>query len=94
MLVSILTTVMEFIDMKVFGGNIIDQRENAVEFVKEHIKLHARITGMERVETWEYPMEAIREAITNAVCHRNYEESSNVQVRIFDDRIEIWGCGA
>jgi len=84
---------LEFIDMKVFGGNIINQRNDAVEFVKEHIKLHAKIVGTERVETWEYPIEAIREAITNAVCHRDYEISSNVQIRIFDDRIEVWGCG-
>ena len=88
------TKPLEFIDMKVFGGNLIDQREDAVEFVKEHIKLHAKIVGLERVETWEYPIDAIREAITNAICHRNYEESANVQVRIFDDRIEIWGCGS
>jgi len=87
------TKPLEFIDMKVFGGNIIDQREDVVEFVKEHIKLHAKIVGMERIETWEYPIDAIREAITNAICHRDYEISANVQVRIFDDRIEIWGCG-
>ncbi len=87
------TEPLEFIDMKVFGGDIIDQREDAVEFVKRHIMLHARIVGTERVETWEYPIEAIREAITNAICHRDYEVSSNVQVRIFDDRIEVWGCG-
>ena len=88
------TKPLEFIDMKVFGGNLIDQREDAVEFVKEHIKLHAKIVGLERVETWEYPIDAIREAVTNAICHRDYEEYSNGQVRIFDDRIEIWGCGS
>ncbi len=60
---------------------------------KEHIQLHAEIKGTERVERWEYPIEAIREAVTNALCHRNYKISSNVQIRIFDDRIEIWGCG-
>ena len=87
------TEPIEFIDMKVFGGNIIDQREDGLEFVKEHIKLHAEIKGTERVEKWEYPIEAIREAITNAICHRDYEISSNVQIRIFDDRVEIWGCG-
>ncbi len=87
------TEPLEFIDMKVFGGNIINQRDDAVEFVKEHIKLHAKIVGIERVETWEYPIEAVREAITNAVCHRDYEISSNIQIRIFDDRIEVWGCG-
>jgi ATP-dependent DNA helicase RecG len=84
---------IEFIDMKDFGGSVIDQREDAVEFVKEHIKLHVKIVGTERVETWEYPIEAIREGITNAICHRDYEMSANVQVRIFDDRVEIWGCG-
>lgn len=88
------TKPLEFIDMKVFGGNLIDQREDAVEFVKEHIKLHAKIVGLERVETWEYPIDALREAVTNAICHRDYEEYANVQVRIFDDRIEIWGCGS
>ena len=46
------TKPLEFVDMKVFGGNIIDQREDAVEFVKEHIKLHAKIVGTERVERW------------------------------------------
>jgi len=84
---------LEFIDMKVFGGNIIDQREDALEFVKEHIQLHAEIKGTERIERWEYPIEAIREAVTNAICHRNYKISSNVQIRIFDDGIEVWGCG-
>jgi len=86
------TEPLEFIDMKVFSGNIINQRDDAVEFVKEHIKLHTKIVGIERVEEWEYPIEAIREAVTNAICHRDYEISSNIQVRIFDDRIEIWGC--
>lgn len=49
------TEPVEFIDMKVFGGTIIDQREDAVEFVKEHITLHAKIVGTERKEKWEYP---------------------------------------
>ena len=87
------TEPLEFIDMKIFGANIIDQREDALEFVKEHIKLQAKIVGTERVEKWEYPIEAIREAITNAVVHRDYEIQSNVQIRIFDDRLEVWGVG-
>ena len=84
---------LEFIDMKVFGKTVIDQREDALEFVKEHITLRAIIKGTERVETWEYPIEAVREAITNAVCHRDYQKPSSVQVRIFDDRLEVWGAG-
>jgi len=88
------TKPLSFIDMKVFEGSIINQREDAVAFVKQHIELQAEIVGKERVETWEYPIEAIREAITNAICHRKYDTTSNVQVRMFDDRIEVWGCGS
>ena len=40
-----------------------------------------------------YSLEALSEAITNAICHRDYEIASTVQIRIFDDRIEIWGVG-
>ncbi|MEK6845873.1 MAG: RNA-binding domain-containing protein, partial [Nanoarchaeota archaeon] len=87
------TEPVEFIDMKVFGGTLLEMRDNAVEFVKEHIKMGAKVVGTERIETWEYPLEAVREAITNAICHRDYEQPSMVQVRIFDDRVEIWGCG-
>ena len=84
---------LEFIDMKVFGRNILDQRDDVVEFIKEHIKLHAKIVEMERAEKWEYPIEAIREAVTNAICHRDYSSTSNAQVRILDDRIEVWNPG-
>jgi len=44
-------------------------------------------------EVWEYPPEALREAIVNAVCHRDYSSTGNVQIGIYDDRIEIWNPG-
>lgn len=87
------TEPIEFIDMKVFGKDIIGQRDSALEFVKEHTALHAKIVGTEREEKWEYPIEAIRESITNSICHRDYEVQSSIQVRIFDDRIEISNPG-
>jgi ATP-dependent DNA helicase RecG len=48
---------------------------------------------LERTERWEYPPDAVREAITNAVCHRDYADSGNVVVRIFDDRLEVSNPG-
>lgn len=81
---------LEFIDMKVLSKNIIQQREDALEFIKEHIKLSAKIVGTQRIEEWEYPIEAIREALSNAICHRDYSLSTEIQIRIFDDRLEVW----
>jgi len=83
----------EFDDMRTFEGSIIDQRDDALRFAEKYIKRSARIEGSDRVEEFEYPMEAIREAISNALCHRDYRINCKVQLRIFDDRIEIWGCG-
>lgn len=89
------TKPLEFIDMKVFDGSIIEQVDAAEDFVLRHINKSAWIEPMkiERQEKWEYPPDAVREAIVNAVCHRDYESTANIQIRIFDDRIEIWGCG-
>ena len=84
---------VEFEDMHDFNGTLIDQRDDALRFAEKHIRRSARIEGSERVEEFEYPIESIREAITNAICHRDYRINSNVQLRIFDDRMEIWGCG-
>lgn len=83
------TEPIEFIDMKIFGGNIIDQVDNAEKFVLSHIKKAAKIVMFKREEVWEYPPNAIREAIVNAVCHRDYFIQSNIKISIFDNRIEI-----
>jgi len=89
------TTTKEFIDMAGFSGSAYEQVDDAEKFVLKNIKKAAWIEEgkIERQEKWEYPPEAIREAITNAIVHRDYETSSKVQVRIFDDRIEVWNPG-
>ena len=47
------------------------------------------IDGLYRRDTYELPVGAIREIITNAVLHRSYVDQTSIQVSIFDDRIEI-----
>jgi len=86
-------TAQEFIDMKVIDGNIADQIDNAEKFVLAHIKKASKIIMFERQEVWEYPPEALREAIVNSVCHRDYYSTGNVQIGIYDDRVEIWNPG-
>ncbi len=86
--------VKPFIDMKVFGGSIIEQVDKSMAFALEHIPMKVYLAGKpEREERYEYPPDAIREAIINAICHRDYQVPSNIQIRIFDDRIEVWGAG-
>ena len=86
--------VLEFEDMEVIEGTAIEQVERIMEFVKRNLKREVSFGDqIERIERWEYPLLAIKEAATNAICHRDYSLNSNVQVRIFDDRIEIWSPG-
>ena len=87
--------VKPFIDMKVFSGNIIKQVDDALNFVLEHVPMAAWLVPgkVAREEKYTYPSDAVREAIVNAICHRDYESPGNVQVRVFDDRLEVWNPG-
>jgi ATP-dependent DNA helicase RecG len=85
---------LRFLDMKVLRGNVIEQIDNAEKFVMNHIRLEAEVRNFLREEKWEYPLSAVREAITNAICHRDYFSTANVHVSIFDDRLEVWNPGS
>ncbi len=80
---------IDFIDMKIIEKNLFNQVDASEKFMLTHIKKAAKIVMFEREEAWEYPPDALREAIVNAVCHRDYSVSSDITVGIFDDRVEI-----
>ncbi|MCI8311807.1 MAG: ATP-binding protein, partial [Lachnospiraceae bacterium] len=82
-----------FIDKRDFEGPLYEQIEEAYEFVLKHINLGAEINGLVRMDTYELPTEAIREAIVNAMTHRNFLDRSCVQVAVYDDRVEITSPG-
>ena len=85
---------VEFLDLKVFEGDLIQQVEEAMGFVRRNTSMAAKVEGkLARTERWEYPPDAVREAITNAVCHRDYADSGNVVVKIFDGRLEVSNPG-
>lgn len=85
----------QMIDFKTVGGDVITLLEKAESFIFDHIPMRAWIESgkLERQEKWLYPPEAIREALANALAHRDYRSTGKVQVRIFDDRLEIWNPG-
>ncbi|MDW7776259.1 MAG: helix-turn-helix domain-containing protein [Methanosarcinales archaeon] len=85
----------EMIDLRTVGGDVFEQLIEAEKFVFNNIALSAWIEDekIQRQERWEYPPKAIREVLANAISHRDYEITSKVQVRIFDDRMEFWNPG-
>lgn len=64
------------------------------EIIQEEIQVGAVVRSLEREESWAYPPTAIREALVNAVAHRDYRlRGRAIEVRIFDDRLEISSPG-
>ncbi len=82
-----------FVDKKEFEGSIIMQLEKAYQYVLEKINLSSDIVGIYRVDKYEIPPKSIREVIANAVIHRSYLEPNDIQVALYDNRLEITSPG-
>lgn len=86
--------VVEYLDRKDLHGSLPDLVNNAEAFIYRHIRVGRRVIGFEGVDFWEYPKEAIREAVVNAVIHRDYSlQGQRIRIFIFDDRIEVYSPG-
>ena len=84
----------EFLDQKTVDGNIAVQAEAAYNFVLRHINSGATVKGVYTESRWEYPVVAIREALRNAVVHRDYSlAGKDIKVAIYDDMLEITSPG-
>lgn len=89
------TTMEEFIDQITIDEPLFLQPELALAFIKRNIKKGSTIGEIYRVDRWEYPLDAIRELLINAVAHRDYsQQGRDVKVAIFDDMIEITSPGS
>jgi ATP-dependent DNA helicase RecG len=83
------------IDDQEITGSLFDQVDAAFAFIKRHLTVRLVITGQpQREEVWDYPLEAVREALINAVCHRDYAVPAEIQIRIYDDQLIIWNPGS
>lgn len=89
------TDKLKIIDRKDFRTGLVQDYENAYHFLQQHLRLEYIMEGGEpRKEVPEIPYEAIKEALLNAIIHRDYFEiGARVMVEIFDDRVEISNPG-
>ena len=83
----------DFYDRRDCEGPIAKQIEEAYQFVVKNMRVGTKIVNSQRQEVYELPLSAVREAICNAVFHRDYLEPSNVFVAFYDDRLEITSPG-
>ena len=82
-----------FKDRKELTGSLLSQLEDAYDFIDRYNRTRAEFSGLDRIDMRDYPTEAVREALLNAIVHREYSFSSSTLISIFDDRIEFVSIG-
>lgn len=94
------TKSCDFIDNKSFYGNSFRILDVATSFMMAHLPMASTFKNdffvedpFRRIDKAILPGLALREALINAVCHKNYSDSSSIFLAIFDDRMEIWNSG-
>jgi len=87
------TDKLTFLDINKYDGNILELLEKSEAYVKEHINWRADLSGSRRVEIPEIPVRAVREALVNSFCHRDYTTQGSNYVAVFKDRVEISNPG-
>ena len=85
-------------DHQIYMGDVFELADQATRFVMSHISnwVGTRETGdtAEVPTKFELPYDAVKEAIVNAIVHRDYTSNASVQVMLFKDRLEVWSPGS
>ncbi|MDP3653593.1 MAG: ATP-binding protein [Rhodoferax sp.] len=87
------TDTVTIIDRHDFDGDILELIEEAQKYILKNIHIGMRLEGLYRVDVPEVSMDALREAIINAFCHRDWRDPDYVQVAIFKNRVEVRNPG-
>lgn len=75
-------------------GNLFEQVEKTMNLLfSKYIKAIISYKGLQRVETYEYPVEAVREALLNAVSHKDYPSGVPIQISVYNHKLMIWNAG-
>lgn len=83
----------KFRDSKEFGGSIFEQLDQTYAYLTLCNKTAASIKGLERIEQVDYPEEALREALLNALVHRDYSFSGSIIINVNEKEIEFVSIG-
>ena len=82
------------LDQHDFTGDLPSLIDEAEKYILRNIHIGMRLEGFRRVDVPEIPQPALREAIINAFCHRDYRDSDEVRVAIFPNRVEVRNPGS
>jgi ATP-dependent DNA helicase RecG len=75
-------------------GDLFTQTQKVMELLlTKYLKAAISYQGIQRIESFPVPREALREAILNALIHRDYANTAPIQIRVYDDRLCIWNPG-
>lgn len=83
----------EFRDSKEFGGSVFKQFEDVVNYLALCNKTVSTIKGLVRTDKQDYPNEVIREALLNALVHRDYSFSGSIIINVNDSKMEFISLG-
>ena len=87
------TDKLNFQDRKEYSGSLFEQMENVYQYLEMRNKKRASFNGLYRIDTLDYPLDALREALLNCLVHRNYSFSASTLISVYDDRIEFVSVG-
>lgn len=82
-----------FKDRKEFVGSLFKQLRTCYEYLELCNHTAATFEGLDRIDREDYPASALREALLNAIVHRDYSFSGSIMINIFDDKIEFVSLG-
>jgi len=82
------------IDSLSLNTDLFTEVDEIIAFIKKHLMVEYIITGEpQRIERFDYPLDAIREVVINMIVHRDYRDSSGSIIKIYDNRIEFYNPG-
>lgn len=87
------TDKVVFKERREIGGSVLAQVRDSFDYLDKWNRTRAEIHGLDRIDRRDYPPEAIREVLLNAVVHRDYSLPAACTASIFDDRLEVLGAG-